>query len=228
MHFFQLYMFDFDGLLVDTERGHYEAYRRMCAGRGIQLAWDFPTYCTIAHYSSDGLEKRMYNDYPELYAMEPNWNVLYKEKSQAIMDLYHEGAIELMPGVEELLTELDELDIPRCVVTHSALELVDILRKQHKIFDTVPHWITRKDYSKAKPDPESYKVAMEKLLPSEGIAIGFEDSIRGLRALMGSGAKPVLVTTMDYPEISDVVNQGVLHLKTLKDKDLLVKHFHEK
>lgn len=218
-------MFDFDGLLVDTEKGHYEAYRRMCEGRGIRLEWDFPKYCTIAHYSSDGIQKQMYADYPELYAIEPDWKVLYKEKAKAIADLFHEGAIKLMPGTEEFLIELQDQNIQRCVVTHSDLVLVDVLRKQHPVLNTIPHWITRRDYTHAKPHPESYLVAMERFLPADGKAIGFEDSIRGLTALKGSGATSVLVTTIDYPEIPEMVKNGVLHLKSLDERASIVKYF---
>lgn len=214
---FDLFMFDFDGLLVDTERGHYEAYRRMCRNRGIELGWDFVKYCSFAHYSHDGLQHALYAEFPELLAEEPTWSILYKEKTKAIIDLYHEGAIQLMPGVEDILTELADRNLNRCVVTHSASELVQILRKQYPILNTIPHWITREHYQKAKPDPECYVTAMARLMNADGKAIGFEDTVRGLRAVMGSGAQGVLVTSMNYPEIEDVVKAGAKHYLTMHD-----------
>ncbi len=217
MDFFQLVMFDFDGLLVDTERGHYEAYRRMCAQRGVQLGWDFPLYCKYAHYTHDGIKEAMYHDYPRLLASEPDWKVLHREKSRELISLFHEGAIQLMPGVTKLLTELEEQKIQSCVVTHSAENLVMTLRKQHPILDTITHWITREDYSRPKPDPECYQVAMQRFLPNGGKAVGFEDTIRGLQALLGSGALAYLVTTMDYPEIPEMVKRGAKHIRSLED-----------
>lgn len=220
MNSFQLYMFDFDGVLVDTEKAHYEAYRRMCEGKGVALSWDFPAYCLHAHYSNEGIRIGLQKDHPELFEQEPDWNILYAEKSRAILDVYEEGAIQLMPGVEKLLQELDEQKIMRCVVTHSSEQLVSMLRNQHPQLNTIPHWITREDYSKPKPDPECYQTAMHRLLPLGGKAIGFEDSIRGVRALMDSGAEACLVTTMLYPEIPGLVQQGMRHIPTLKQLEL--------
>ncbi|MFA6916151.1 MAG: HAD family phosphatase [Parachlamydiales bacterium] len=217
MEEYQLFMFDFDGLLVDTERGHYEAYRRMCRNRGIDLPWDFTKYCSFAHYSHDGLQHALYKEFPELLEQEPTWLVLYKEKTKAIIELYHEGAITLMPGVEKFLTLLADKDYKRCVVTHSASELVQVLRKQHPILNTIPYWITREHYSKAKPDPECYITAQRQLMDPDGKAVGFEDTVRGLRAVMGSGAQGVLVTSMEYPEIPHVVEQGALHFASMDE-----------
>lgn len=217
MNAFQLYMFDLDGLLVDTEKAHYEAYRTMCQNRDVKLSWDFPAYCTHAHYSSEGIHTGLLKDHPELFETEKNWEVFYNEKTKAILDLYEKGSIPLLPGVEKLLNTLRKKNIQHCVVTHSSEKLVSLLRKKHQILDSIPHWIMREDYSNPKPDPECYKVAMKRLLCKGGRAVGFEDTIRGLKALVGSGAEAFLVTTMNYPEIPEVISHGVRHLQSFEE-----------
>ena len=79
---YQLFLFDFDGLLVNTEKFHYEAYCLMCKKRGIEPDISFSEYCLIAHYEHDGLEKGFYQRYPELFRQEPDWKVLYAEKKK--------------------------------------------------------------------------------------------------------------------------------------------------
>lgn len=217
IHDYQLFLFDFDGLLVNTEEIHYQAYQRMCAKHGVKLDLGFENYCKIAHYFSEGLSTRLYELYPDLKVQQPSWEILYAEKKQAMIDLLNEGAVQLMPGVDKLLKALQKASIKRCVVTHSAIELIDIIRKQHAIFDTIPVWITRELYSKAKPDSECYLKAIEMLGdPSDNI-IGFEDSIRGLRALRGTRAKPVIVCEPNYPEIPELVAEGVAYYRTFAD-----------
>lgn len=217
IHNYQLFLFDFDGLLVNTEEIHYLAYKRMCANRGINLHWDFDYYCRLAHYSAEGLRDQIYLQFPDLVAQEPSWQVLYAEKKEAILRLLNEGAVHPMPGVEKLLTALQAADIPRCVVTHSPEELIEVVRKKNPILNTIPYWLTREGYSHPKPHPECYLKAIEKWAkPSDNI-IGFEDTPRGLTALMETRAAPVIICQTNYPEIPAFISAGAKHYKSFED-----------
>lgn len=217
IHRYQLFLFDFDGLLVNTEEIHYMAYKRMCKGRGFDLPWDFSKYCRIAHYTAEGIRDNMYADIPELYALEPNWQVLYEEKKSAILDLLHEGAVHTMPGVDDLLKALEKASIPRCVVTHSPAEIIEIARKKNPILNTIPHWITREHYTHPKPNPECYLKAIELYARPEDRIVGFEDTPRGMQALLNAGrVDPVLICTIDYPEINEFKKLGVKVFPSLR------------
>lgn len=208
---FQLFLFDLDGLLVNSEELHFLAYKNMLNARGYELPWDFSRYCRTAHYHSDKIASELYEMFPTLYSQEPSWDVLYLEKKKAMISLLEGGAVQLMPGVFELLTLLNDAGVKRCVVTHSPSELVELIRKQHPILNTIPNWITRRDYSAPKPSPECYLKAIAVYANDDDKIIGFEDTPRGLRALMGTRALPVIVSQVPYPEIDEFVAQGALH-----------------
>lgn len=208
---FQLFLFDLDGLLVNSEELHFLAYKKMLQARGYELPWDFPRYCRTAHYHSDKIAGELYEMFPSLHSQEPSWDILYLEKKKAMIELLENGAVQLMPGVFELLTSLQKANIKRCVVTHSPSELVELIRKQHPILNSIPHWITRKDYITPKPSPECYLKAIDLLASKEDNIIGFEDTPRGLRALMGTRALPVIICEVPYPEIDEFVKEGALH-----------------
>ena len=214
---YQLFLFDFDGLLVNTEEIHYLAYKRMLAGRGFNLDWDFNRYCRAAHYQSEAVKEQIYEEYPALKAMEPDWNVLYLEKKAAVVSLLNEGAVHLMPGVERLLNRLQEANVKRCVVTHSPQELINVVLKKNPILKTIPYWVTREDYSSPKPNPECFLKAIEKYALKTDKVIGFEDTPRGLTALLATRAKPVLICQADYPEIPSFLKQGAQHFRSLED-----------
>lgn len=214
---FQLFLFDFDGLLVNTEEIHFMAYKRMLSNRGFKLSWSFDQYCNIAHYSSDGLQIKIYEDFPKLKEIEPVWKVLYSEKKQAVIDLINEGLVQLMPGSESLLNALSAANINRCVVTHSPDELISAVRKQNPILNTIPNWLTREHYKEPKPNPECYLKAIEKLAKPGDKIVGFEDTPRGLMALMGTKAKSILVCQTKYPEIPDFLQKGVVHYSAFTD-----------
>ncbi len=223
---YQLFLFDFDGLLVNTEEMHYKAYQRMLHQNGFELNWSFNRYCQAAHYEASALKDQIYHEFPDLYKKEPDWTVLYKQKQANILDLIEEGLAHLMPGVAPLLKSLEEHQIPRVVVTHSPDQLIRLVRGQNPLLDTIPHWITREHYKNPKPDPECYFTAIAKFSKPGDKIIGFEDTPRGLRALMETHAEANLICTADYPEIPEFLNRGAKRYTSLaklsqeKEKEL--------
>src|SRR5690349_22870106 len=117
---YQLFLFDLDGLLVNTEALHYGAYKRMLAGRGYTLPWDFEKYFSIAQQDAEAPKRYIYAEFPKLQQEEPDWKVLYAEKKECYLDLLQTEAAPLMPGAEDLLLELKKQDVKRVVVTHSS------------------------------------------------------------------------------------------------------------
>lgn len=214
---YNLYLFDLDGLLVNTEEIHFLAYKKMCANRGATLDWDFNRYCQAAHYDSEGLRLQIYDACPKLFQQEQDWQVLYREKQTIIKDLLRSDEVALMPGAEELLTMLKDKNLNRAVVTHSPDELISIIRDKLPLLNTIPHWITRHQYTKPKPNPECYLKAIELLAKPGDKVIGFEDSPRGMTALLGSSAKPILVCQAEYPEIKGFLEMGVERFRSLKE-----------
>ena len=207
---YQLFLFDLDGLLVDTEKCHYKAYVTMCKRRGHVLPWDFATYFTIAQKHANAPRDSIYEALPQLQQEEPNWSVLYAEKKAKLQELLTQEPIEILPGVEKLLRVLEHASIKRCVVTHSAKELTTILRQKNPILNTIPHWFTREDYTNPKPAPDGYLKAISVLAAENDKIIGFEDSQRGMEALMQTRAKPVFVNNMDPQMRAHFADLGVV------------------
>ena len=197
---YDLILFDFDGLLVNTEHLHFQAYQVMCAKRGVFLEWDFMQYCQRAHTSSDGIQKEIYRCYPALYQQEPHWAVLYEEKKKAYQALLISQGVQLMPGVADLLEQIQTKNIRSVVVTNSFLEQIKQIRQQISLLEAIPYWVTREDYEKSKPAPDPYLTALKKYKKPQDRVIGFEDTLRGWQALSKAGLKGVVVSNYLTPE----------------------------
>lgn len=217
IHNYQLFLFDLDGLLVNTEDIHYQAYIRMCAKRGFALNLDFYSYCQVAHHIANGMQSIIYSQLPLLLQQEPHWPTLYQEKKQAFIDIIQEEGVDLMPGARALLEALQTANINRCVVTHSSKFITDVIRQHNDILNSIPHWLTREDYSQAKPNPECYQKAIAQLSNPDDKIIGFEDSPRGLSALRMTHALPVLICPVDYQGLSKIDKEGILHFPSLEN-----------
>lgn len=180
---FELILFDFDGLLVNTEKTHYRAYCELFRRHGVRFDWDFVRYCQAAHYSATALQEAAKELYPELVA-KLGWPTLYTEKKAIQMELVSQGELELMPHVDQLLKSLPLHSVQTCVVTHSSKASINQAREILPQLNNIRHWITREDYDNPKPAPDPYLHAL-KLYAREGDrVIGFEDTVRGVGALV--------------------------------------------
>jgi HAD superfamily hydrolase (TIGR01509 family) len=201
---YQLYLFDLDGLLVNTEFIHYQAYIDMLKKRRFELNLSFLKFIDIAHVDDISLREGIYSAFPILEKQESNFNVLRKEKNEIFLELLLSSRVDLMPGVEKLLEELDKKNIKRCVVTNSSFEMTNIIKSKQKILKSIPYWITREDYLNPKPDAECYNKAINRYSKKGDNIIGFEDSLRGLKALLNTKATAVLIN----PKM-DILNEGI-------------------
>jgi len=214
---YDLFLFDFDGLLVNTEHIHYQAYINTLLHRGFDLGWSFLEFCKSAHFESSGLEDAIYAKFPSLKEQEPSWNVIYEEKKKNYLDLLLSGKVELMPGVEELLVQLDKAKKTTCVVTNSSRAQTDLIQAQLPVLKTIGHLFTREHYELPKPNPECYLRAIELFGRGKHRIIGFEDTVKGIKALLETPAMPVLVCPSDHPQLYGISDQRVTHFESLVD-----------
>ncbi|MCH9611945.1 MAG: Phosphorylated carbohydrates phosphatase [Chlamydiia bacterium] len=214
---YNTFLFDFDGLLVNTEELHFEAYRRMVEDRGFTLNWTFPEYVSHAHVSTETLRDAIYNHLPQLKSLEPNWHTLRDQKQRHYELLLQKEPVPLLDGVEEFLALLTQAGKETAVVTNSPLNHILHIKHHHPILSQISTWITREDYQNAKPAADPYCAALEKFkkLPSD--AIGFEDAIKGLCSLLAAQITPMWIHQGHYsPQVLNQFDHVQQHT-TLKD-----------
>ncbi|MDR2539572.1 MAG: HAD family phosphatase [Chlamydiales bacterium] len=202
---YDIIFFDFDGLLVDTEPLHFLAYKEMCSKNRIHLNWDFVRFCEEAHASAFGIWKAFQKEFPSLFKKKSK-EVLYQEKKEIYQELLKTSILQLMPGVHALLQALAMSNVLSAVVTNSVRSQVELICKTLPILNVIPLWVTREDYPLAKPAPDGYLQAIEQLGRKERI-IGFEDTLKGIRALQAAKVEAVLVTPTRPGEI-----KGFIHI----------------
>lgn len=211
---YQLFLFDLDGLLVNTERMHYAAYIEVCRKYGFELKWDFPRFCLEAHGKAMGIWDGLSREFPRLFEFGSK-EKLYEEKKHIYIDLLQSYPLEFMDGAEALVTALSESNIPRAVVTNSPKAHIEIIKKSLPLLQTIPLWITREDYIDPKPAPDGYLKAIGMLAKSGDRIIGFEDTLKGLKALIAAGVKGVLICPEDHAHVKECSSLGAQHFKTL-------------
>ena len=183
-------VFDFDGLIVDTEVPIFRAWQRIYREHGQELP--LARWLTIIGTASGpfdpviDLAKKTGAklDGPELKALE----VLYYQEATALQ--------QLLPGVIDYLVTARQLELKTAVASSSTRTWVMDHLNRFGIgahFDAI---VCREDVKRTKPDPDLYSTALQRLGARPDEAIAFEDSTNGIHAAKAAGLFCVVVPNL--------------------------------
>lgn len=178
---FSAVLFDFDGVLVDTEWAIYEAWLRTFRAHGHELPLEIYTRCIGSDFDTWSPKTHL----EDLTGSSFDWHQLDESRQIEIRrDLEQAGP---MPGVLPLLESLKSRGIRTGVVSSSSHHWVDgwLDRLQlHSYFETV---VCRGDAPRIKPAPDLWLEAIRRLdLPASEILV-LEDSLNGVRSALEAG-----------------------------------------
>lgn len=194
----QAVIFDCDGVLVDTEPLHYEAFQKVLAPLG--LGHDYARY--LEHFVGFDDRDAFIHAFEEAGREIPPNSLerLMEAKAAALGELTRLGAPGF-PGVIELVEELMERGVPMAVASGALRHEVEAFVSSlglDKVFGVI---VAADDVKKSKPDPETYLLAVERLRPSCGSmpldprsCIAIEDTPAGIRSAKSAGLAVVAVT----------------------------------
>jgi putative hydrolase of the HAD superfamily len=207
-------LFDFDGLLVDTESPSLAAWRWLYEQHGQELAlerWS-AAIGTIGGFDTLGhLE--------ELVGSPLERDVLTARQREHELTLVE--AEELRPGIADYLAEAERLGLKKAIVSSSSRAWIDLhLRRLERVFGWDAIVTADGDERRAKPSPTLYLEALDRLDLEADEAIAFEDSPNGIRAARAAGlfcvAVPNPVTAALELDAADLVLDSLAGL-TLRD-----------
>ncbi len=205
-------IFDVDGTLADTERdGHRVAFNKAFADAGLDWEWSVEVYGDLLRVTGG---KERIKHYLEKYR--PGFSVdgdmdafiagLHAAKTEFYKALMADPGLPLRPGVERLLREARDAGLRLAIATTTTPANVTALLR-NSLAEDAEDWfevIAAGDIVPAKkPAPDIYVWAMEKMKLSPDQCLAFEDSDNGVRSVVGSGIRALLVTVNDYTRDHD-------------------------
>ena len=178
---FSAVLFDFDGILVDTEWAIYQAWLRTFQTHGHDLPLDTYTHCIGSDFATWSPKTHL----EELTGRAFDWHDLDARRQVEILaELTHEGT---MPGVITLLEKLAGVGIRRAVVSSSSHHWVDGWLERLSLrhyFETV---VCRGDAERIKPAPDLYLEAARRLTLTPADCLVIEDSLNGVISAKAAG-----------------------------------------
>ena len=175
-------IFDFDGLIVDSETPDFDAWREIYAEFGHDLKME------TWGQNVGGMAASTFRPYPYLESLTgrnlSSLNLSARATEQAMARIL---SLPPLPGVLEMLTTAKQAGLRLAVASSSPHRWVDghlaRLGLDH-FFDAVR---CADDVARTKPEPDLYLSALDALKVSADQAIAFEDSPNGVRAARSAG-----------------------------------------
>jgi HAD superfamily hydrolase (TIGR01509 family) len=189
-------IFDCDGVLVDTEPLHYEAFQEVLVPLG--LGHDYARYLQ----QFIGFDDRDAFAHAFSEAGRPlspdSLTRLIQAKSAALARLVGRGAPSF-PGVIELVKELKDRDTPLAVASGALRGEVEAFLSSLGLKEIFRVIVGADDVEKSKPDPQTYLLALERLRGIYGPldarnCVALEDSPAGIESAKKAKMRVIGIT----------------------------------
>ena len=214
------FIFDLDGVIVDTAKYHYLAWRNLANELGFEFTHE-------QNELFKGVSRKrcleILLDIGGVEATQEQFDRWMVEKNEDYLKYIEKmNASEILPDVPRVLQFLKERQIPIALGSASKnarpiLEKVELL----PYFDSI---VDGNNVTKAKPDPEVFLIAAEQLAVRPENSVVFEDAVAGIQAAnaanmlsIGIGDDKVLseakhnfkdFTEMDDGFLESLIQQG--------------------
>jgi len=196
-------IFDFDGVIVDTEPLHYKAFQRILEPLGLGFSWNEYVETYMGFDDRDAFREAFSAKGQQTLSL-TELNQLVCDKALVFQDVISDG-VTAYPGVIELIKKLHANGTPLAICSGALLSdilpILDLLGIS-TCFDLI---VTADDVQKSKPDPESYQLTFQKLnslhtdkkLTLDNTIV-IEDTPAGIKSANGAGLNVIGVTN-SYP-----------------------------
>lgn len=211
------FIFDLDGVITDTAKFHYQAWKALADSLGIPIDETFNE--TLKGISRmDSLDRILVHGHRENAFTPAEKEALAQQKNDHYVQLLEQLTTEdVLPGVVPLLQQAQARHIP-CAVASASKNAPLILEKLgvRAYFATI---VDPDSLSKGKPDPEIFLAAADSIGVLPQNAIGFEDAQSGIDGLKAAGiyavgllaSQPLIGADMQVSEMTELSVDALLN-----------------
>ncbi len=180
-------IFDLDGVIVDTAKYHFLAWKRLASELGVNLTeHDNEKLKGVSRMQS----LQIILDMAKTQLSEAKKNALAERKNDWFVDFIEAmKPDEVFPGVVKLITDMRSKGLKVALASSSknAPRVIELLGIGH-LFDVIVDGSMILD---TKPDPEIFLLSAQKLGVKPANCVVFEDAEAGVEAAIRAGMKCV-------------------------------------
>ncbi len=182
------FIFDMDGVLIDSNPFHKIALQQFCKEHGHDLNEAQLREKIYGRTNKDWL-RNLFGD------IDKSLLVKYADEKEALFRELYIKDVHALEGLIPFLSKLKDQEIPMAIATSAPRANVDFTIQYANLggyFDTI---LDESFVNKGKPDPEIYLKTAQALGFDPTNCIVFEDSLSGIESGKAAGCKVVGITT---------------------------------
>jgi len=180
-------IFDLDGVIVDTAKYHYLAWKQIADEEGIYFDENINERLKgVARMDSLKIIMERSN---KKYSQKELEALAEKKNNSYVKMLENISPSDTLPGIREFIDQLraDGLKVALCSASKNTAAIIEKL-KIANVFDAI---VTGNDILKSKPDPEGFLLASQKMGVSATNCVVIEDAFAGIEAGNRGGMKTI-------------------------------------
>ena len=187
------FIFDLDGVIVDTARYHFLAWKKLA--NSIDIDFTIGQNEQLKGVSRvKSLEKIL--DWGRKSISDDLFKQLMQSKNDDYLSYIHKmDENEILPDVPKILNYLSSAN--QLMALGSASKNARTILKKVNLYDHFNTIVDGNDVSKAKPNPEVFLIAAEKLGVAPEDCIVFEDAVAGVQAANAANMTSIGIGTKD-------------------------------
>lgn len=214
-------IFDFDGLILDTEYPYYDSWREVYAGFGLAL--DLAEWAALIGKGASVLAKTPYEDIENRVGRQLDHSLIRTERRAAFDRLMAQETV--LPGVESLIASAQRHNLLLAVASSSPRTWVADYLDRLGLRGGFPVICCGDEVEQTKPAPDLFLAALRSLRIGAEEAVALEDSAHGIAAAKEAGLLCVAVPNR-ITRMTDL-SRADLQVASLNDLSVeCLRHIH--
>jgi len=181
-------IFDFDGIVIDSETSEFESHRRIYERCGVPLTPD--EWCDQIGLWAEGHDERWFAELCARSPRAPARDAYHAEKRRIFDEVVPAAP---MRGIRELLAALAGARVPAAIASTSPAGWVVPAADRLGVRAWFAAIVTGDEVARRKPAPDVYLEAARRLGVDPARSIAIEDSGPGIAAARAAGMKTIAI-----------------------------------
>jgi HAD superfamily hydrolase (TIGR01509 family) len=181
-------IFDFDGIVLDSETPEYESHRRIYERCGVTLTVD--EWCGVIGTWSENHDEQWFRRLASHASAAPPRDEYLAERKRIFEEVVPAAP---MRGVFDLLTQLNEAGVPTAIASSAPARWVVGAVERLGIRPLFGAVVTGDEVAHRKPSPDVYLEAARRLGVDPARSVAIEDSGPGITAARAAGMKAIAI-----------------------------------